>query len=129
MINRIGLEIVSSSQKKKFIAIGLWQYIRKIKNIVKIVRIKCASLLVLVVAGRAASLSFQAGIFRSSGEVHRWMYDQYSLKRVLERIGFIDIKICQAAESRIPSFNSYSFDVLDGVVRKPDSLFIEATKP
>jgi predicted SAM-dependent methyltransferase len=68
--------------------------------------------------------------FRDSGEVHKWMYDRVSLKKLLEQIGFRDIKKCEAAESRIPNFASYHLDVLEnGQTRKPDSLFIEGVKP
>jgi cephalosporin hydroxylase/predicted SAM-dependent methyltransferase len=74
--------------------------------------------------------STQIGQFRQSGEVHQWMYDRYSLGVLLEKVGFSDIKVCQADESRISDFNNYYLDVLpDGRVRKSDSLFMEAIKP
>ena len=72
----------------------------------------------------------QIGYFRESGEIHQWMYDRFSLSRLLTKVGFVDIKVCQANESRIPNFNSYYLDVLpDGRVRKSDSLFMEGIKP
>lgn len=70
----------------------------------------------------------QIGQFRQGGEVHQWMYDRYSLKVLLEKVGFVDVKVCQANESRIDGFNY--LDVLpDGRVRKSDSLFMEGIKP
>jgi hypothetical protein len=57
------------------------------------------------------------------------MYDRYSLKRLLENTGFVNVKICTANESRIPVYEKYSLDVLSGIVRKPDSLYIEGSKP
>lgn len=70
------------------------------------------------------------GQFRLSGEIHQWMYDRYSLVKLLQNSGFVDTKVCRADESRIPDFNSYLLDIeTDGSVRKPDSLFIEARKP
>lgn len=70
------------------------------------------------------------GQFRLSGEIHQWMYDRYSLEKLLEATGFRDIRVCRADESRIPDFNSYLLDIeADGAVRKPDSLFMEAVKP
>lgn len=70
------------------------------------------------------------GQFRLSGEIHQWMYDRYSLGKLLQEAGFVDIKVCRADESRIPDFNSYLLDIeADGSVRKPDSLFMEARKP
>ncbi len=70
------------------------------------------------------------GKFRLSGEVHQWMYDRYSLGKLLQEVGFESIQVCRPDESQIPDFNSYHLDIEpDGSVRKPDSLFIEAKKP
>lgn len=70
------------------------------------------------------------GTFRLSGEVHQWMYDRYSLGKLLHEAGFEDIKVCRADESSIPQFNTFLLDIeADGSVRKPDSLFMEARKP
>jgi predicted SAM-dependent methyltransferase len=64
-----------------------------------------------------------------SRELHRWMYDRYSLDRLLTRTGFHDIRVCRADESRIPGFNDCLLDIeKDGSVRKPDSLFMEGQK-
>jgi predicted SAM-dependent methyltransferase len=69
------------------------------------------------------------GLFRLSGEVHQWMYDRYSLNRILKNAGFTDIRQCSADESAIPDFNEYNLDTLaDGSIQKPDSLFMEAIK-
>jgi len=69
------------------------------------------------------------GRFRLGGEVHKWMYDRCSLRALLEKCGFVDITVCGAGESRIPDFNRYGLDLAgDGSVRKPDSLFMEASK-
>lgn len=92
-------------------------------------RLNLASAMVRVISGKSGLESFKKGIFRDSGEVHKWMYDRYSLKQLLEKAGFVDIKRCDANESRIVDFEKYALDVKDGVVRKPDSLFIEASKP
>lgn len=71
----------------------------------------------------------QVGRFRLSGEAHLWMYDSFSLGRLLRNAGFQDVKQCQADESSIPRFNSYLLDINpDGRVRKPDSLFMEGLK-
>jgi SAM-dependent methyltransferase len=99
------------------------------RRLLKLFRLKLAGWLVYLTAGKTAFRSFRKGIFRDSGEVHQWMYDRYSLKRMLNQAGFVDVKICGANESRIPGFEKYSLDVLDGIVRKPDSLYVEAAKP
>jgi len=70
------------------------------------------------------------GSFRLSGEVHQWMYDRFSLARLLGHAGFQDIRTCKADQSAIPGFNSFFLDIEeDGSPRKPDSLYMEATKP
>lgn len=79
------------------------------------------------VGGRAASDALREGYFRQSGEVHRWMYDAYSLKRALSEAGFVNVQRRTAFESAIPGFDRYRLDVDEaGNVRKPDSLFMEA---
>ncbi len=88
-----------------------------------------AGWLVRLIAGKAAQISFHKGLFRDSGEVHQWMYDRFSLKRLLEQAGFVNVKICSAGESRIPEYGKYALDVSDGKARKPDSLYIESSKP
>lgn len=78
---------------------------------------------------RNATDSAKVGEFRLSGEVHQWMYDRYSLGKLLEQSGFTDIAMKTGKDSDIPDFSSYHLDVLpDGSVRKPDSLFMEAKK-
>ncbi len=67
--------------------------------------------------------------FRESGEVHKWMYDRYSLRTLLQQCGFVDVTLRTATESAIPQFTTYLLDANpDGSVRKPDSLFMEARK-
>ncbi len=67
--------------------------------------------------------------FRSTGESHKWMYDRISLRRLLESLGFSGIRQCAAAESDIEGFTAFNLDTnSDGSTRKPDSLFMEATK-
>lgn len=68
--------------------------------------------------------------FRATGEVHLWMYDQVSLAGLLQSAGFEAPRKRSAIESDIPNFVVYCLDTdEDGIVRKPDSLFMEATVP
>jgi predicted SAM-dependent methyltransferase len=72
----------------------------------------------------------RVGRFRLGGEVHRWMYDSYSMAKLLSSCGFTDIRSCAANESRIDGFVHYGLDTLaDGTVYKPDSFFMEAVIP
>jgi hypothetical protein len=93
------------------------------------VREKIAGWIIYLIGGKAAFKNFKIGLFRSSGEIHQWMYDRYSLKRLLEKTGFVHVKICAANESCITDFGSYHLDVLNGKARKPDSIYVEASKP
>ena len=70
----------------------------------------------------------KTGQFRNSGEIHKWMYDRYSLKDLLEKTGFKNIQIMEAYQSNIHDWEKYELDYSNGEVRKPDSLFIEAMK-
>ncbi|HEY0003241.1 MAG TPA: methyltransferase domain-containing protein [Pyrinomonadaceae bacterium] len=71
----------------------------------------------------------EVGRFRRRGEPHLWMYDRYSLARLLKEAGFRDPQRVGPSESSIPEWSSYNLDTEpDGQVYKPDSLFMEAFK-
>jgi hypothetical protein len=114
---------LSKSAFKKMLSGDVW------RRLFRRLREKIATQLVLLVAGKDAANSFRIGLFRNSGEVHQWMYDRYSLAKLLEGLGYSNVKICTATESSILKFNTYALDTtVNGSVRKPDSLYIEATK-
>ena len=72
---------------------------------------------------------YNIGKFRLQGEIHQWMYDRYSLKKLLEKSGFKQVQIKTAFDSNITDWGKYNeLDVKDGTTRKPDSLFMEAYK-
>ena len=60
------------------------------------------------------------------GEVHYWIYDFYSLKKLLKEAGFKDIRKVTPSKSRIPYWNKYELDIIDGQICDPNSLFVEA---
>ena len=68
------------------------------------------------------------GEFRLGGEIHMWMYDRYSLSRLLSECGFEQITVKTPIESNIPKWNDYELDVKDGLIYDPTSLFVEARK-
>lgn len=69
------------------------------------------------------------GRFRLSGEVHHWMYDRYSLARLLQAAGFSNPRLRDATTSQIPGWSQFHLDTRpDGTVIKPDLLFMEAIK-
>lgn len=92
-------------------------------------RQKVANVAVAVLVGRQGSRAFREGTFRHSGEIHRWMYDRVSLSNLLSEVGFEAIQSCAADESGIQGFAGFQLDTVDGRIRKPDSLFMEGSKP
>ena len=79
--------------------------------------------------GCGARAAFSESLFRSRGEVHRWMYDRYSLRTLCESLGFIEFQVRNAFESEIEGFDKFQLDTYGRNVRKPDSLFVECRKP
>lgn len=68
--------------------------------------------------------------FRNSGEVHFQAFDRFSLKWLLEDIGFEKIERMEAARSQIKNWKEFFLDCgPDGSIRKADSLYMEAIKP
>jgi len=70
----------------------------------------------------------ELGKFRLGGEVHQWMYDRYSLTKLLTELDFIEIDVKPAFDSNIPEWNKFELESKNGLVFKPDSLFIEGIK-
>lgn len=68
------------------------------------------------------------GRFRLGGEIHQWMYDRFSLRRLLEDAKFSQFVIRGPFTSYIENWESYELDGRKPVVRKPDSLYVEAVK-
>lgn len=105
------------------------RFLKKILKPLRHPREFLAKILIWPILGKRGADALDVGLFRLSGEVHLWMYDSYSLKVLIEACGFHDCCVVPAFESRIPEFSRYNLDVVDGQVRKPDSLFMEAVKP
>lgn len=71
----------------------------------------------------------ELGKFRKGGEIHQWMYDRYSLSKLLEQAGFHGVEQKTADSSEIEQWDEFnSLDIENGNIRKPDSLFIEGIK-
>ena len=74
--------------------------------------------------------ALQLGRFRRTGEVHMWMYDSYSLARLLRDVGFVEPQRVGPTESKIPGWTSFNLDAdPDGQTYKADSIYMEAVKP
>jgi hypothetical protein len=92
-------------------------------------RYRLADFALKILIGEGAVDSLRRGLFRDSGEVHHVMYDRLSLRRLLESLGFTNVRALQAGVSEIPNFASFSLEIIDGSPLKPDSLYMEAIKP
>lgn len=72
---------------------------------------------------------FQIGKFRLSGEIHYFIYDSYSLTKLMQKSQFKNILKQTSYESMIPHFKRYHLDQLDdGSNYKNDSLYLEGMK-
>lgn len=80
--------------------------------------------------GQEGRRALAIGRFRLSGEVHQWMYDRYSLDRLLCSVGFQDTQLQNAKTSQIPNWTTFHLDTTPtGEKIKPDLFFMEAAKP
>lgn len=128
VFERIGIEGKSihdnyiTSLKKKSIAVKSVQN----KNTPSIIqRIKRR---IFKIENKELSHAEKIGNFRLSGEIHQWMYDRYSLTKLLKIQGFKDIQIKNAFESDIANWTSFELDAIGEIIRKPDSLYLEGKK-
>ena len=66
----------------------------------------------------------------SVGERHQWMYDRYSLEKILNELGFRNIEIKSFDTSSISGFNDYLLDIKEDETpyKGVSSIYIEATK-
>lgn len=103
--------------------------LRRLRSVVRRSRAAAAGWAAFLFLGPEGRKALREGLFRRSGEVHRWMYDRYSLRRALESAGFEDVRICAAEQSAIAGFPRYGLETRSGKARKPDSLYAEGKKP
>jgi SAM-dependent methyltransferase len=127
--SRAGDELVNAVRKPAAPR-SVWARVRSkpLSALFLTARLRLAEILVFIAAGKTGRSMFKEGVFRQSGEIHRWMYDRFSLGRLLSQAGFAGAAVCTADVSSIPNFNAYELDLHEGKVRKPDSLFMEARK-
>lgn len=72
---------------------------------------------------------FILGRYRLDEEIHQWMYDRYSLKKLLEEAGFTNVVVYSPKVSGIPECRSFNLNTNEiGEVNKPYSFFIEGKK-
>jgi predicted SAM-dependent methyltransferase len=85
--------------------------------------------LIRLLLGKSRFKALQVGLFRNTGEVHHWMYDEYSLSLLLVKSGFANPMRKTGLSSSILNWNDFSLDAdVNGSLYKPDSLYMEAFK-
>ncbi|MGI9517233.1 MAG: class I SAM-dependent methyltransferase [Pirellulaceae bacterium] len=126
--SRIGRELDSCQSRRENRLITDQGPVRAISAWFEKCRERMATMAVHLLLGKDKSTAFKEGLFRHQGEIHRWMYDRYSLLELCSELGFEDFRICLADESLIDNFASFHLDTMNDQVRKPDSLFVECCK-
>ena len=66
--------------------------------------------------------------FELSGELHRWMYDEYSMSNLMRNAGFFQVQRKSAEQSDIVDWNKFGLEFSEGIEYKPNSLYMEAVK-
>ena len=120
------LKRASSPKQTPTLRTPLQEIIRRPRSIFKIL----GQIFLKAWYGPEAERALNIGRFRLAGEVHQWMYDRFSLARLMSSAGFRDATLRSPLDSAIPGWTEYHLDTLpDGSAIKPDSFFMEATKP
>ena len=101
----------------------------RLRRVFRHLRERLARKSVRLFLGRTGESALVSGLFREQGEIHRWMHDRFSMNHLCQRLGFSQFRICGPESSSIADFATYQLDAVRGVVRKPDSLFVECRKP
>jgi hypothetical protein len=121
--SRVGTEAIDQAPPRRGVRPLLWP------AVLREGRTRIAGALVFLVSGRDLWGAFRTAVFRCSGEIHRAAYDRWSLARALIAAGFSPPRRVGHDESEIPGFTGYGLDTEAGRARKPDSLFMEASRP
>ncbi len=120
ILDRTGDELLTSQQETKVRTIT----IDKIKNKLLYYYLQFVRFLI------PKNLRDLIFIRTSVGERHQWMYDKYSLTKILIELGFKNISLKSYNTSDIENFNDYILDIKeDGTPYKGvSSIYIEARK-
>ncbi len=73
--------------------------------------------------------SLEVGRYRLSRHKHLWMYDRFSLIRLLTNNNFVDVRITDPCTSYIPGWKNFELDVDEhGKEYKCGSIYVEGRK-
>ena len=71
---------------------------------------------------------YRIGVFRNSGEVHRYLHDEHSLSRELYSNGFSNVARMSHGTSGFAEWPTNNLDIIDNKLDGPFSMIIEAVK-
>jgi hypothetical protein len=80
-------------------------------------RVELAANAAWLFGGHEAREALREGAVRRSGEIHKWMYDRYSLTRLLRRAGFSEGQL-HGPRKPDRGLRALRADVADGRVRR-----------
>jgi len=123
--SRMGQELSASLTTSPPISPQRASLLKRCRDLVDQVRVYLARFCL----GKKNSAYLDEALFRQQGEIHRWMYDRYSLQQLGAAAGFSQGRVCSAFSSEILDFQQFGLDTVDDNIRKPDSLFMEFYKP
>jgi hypothetical protein len=126
--SRIGDEVLHAEESLKRNSGSGWR--ARLRRAAQAARSAYDRLICLSLLRRDAARALSVGRFRLSGEAHQWMYDEHSLSQLLLGAGFLAPVVRTAGASAIPGWRLFLLDVnSEGRASRPESLYIEATKP
>ncbi len=111
---RVGCEAGQTTADRAPGFSNTFRALRRLRSIAYSIRRMAAIVCAFVFLGQRGASAVCEGLFRDGGEVHQWMYDRFSLVRLLRRQGFTDVRPISAFDSRIPRFEQFDLDVRDG---------------
>lgn len=71
---------------------------------------------------------YRVGLFRQSGEIHKFLHDEYTLASVLSDTNFISPTKQRHHSSYFGLWDENNLDIIDGMLDGPYSLIMEARK-
>jgi predicted SAM-dependent methyltransferase len=129
IVERVGHRSVIESSRRQAGAAGNGQPKLTVDKLKRVTPRRLFSYVSTRLKHKLGSEASRIGAFRLGGEVHMWMYDRFSLSKLLAEVGFVNAAKVDAYSSAIPNWPAYELDVKAGAVFDPTSLFMEARKP
>jgi predicted SAM-dependent methyltransferase len=129
IVDRVGQRSILERSRRQAGAAGNGRQLPTVDQLKRVTPRRLFSYVSTRLRDKLGSEASRIGAFRLGGEVHMWMYDRFSLSKLLAEVGFVNAEKVDAYSSAIPDWPVYELDVKSGAVFDPTSLFMEARKP